>query len=266
MRLSDQIFGDGAVVRTPSCGRVRCVRHGDLQVDLEHADEVALVLNVTGTHRVSGRFDGVFRAETPPVNSVTIMPPGCRVQFEIEGWCRILAVTIPVGRPGWNIGGSLEPKVNTVDPELSGLIWRAATSDGDRVASALMLLEQHLVSSTRRKNTGYRKGGMAPVRLRHVLDFIEASPGKSPPLSELAAVARMSVFHFARAFAQSTGSPPHRYVVDRRVARAMAALEGSEPIQDVADRCGFANASHLSGHVRRMTGLTPSELRRRVLN
>lgn len=265
MRLSDQIFGDDAVVRAPSCGRVRCVRHGDLRVDLEHADEVALVLNVTGAHRVSGRFDGVFRAETPLVNSVTIMPPGCRVQFEIEGWCRILAVTIPVGGPASNIG-SMEPKVNTVDPELSGLIWRAATSDGDRVASALLLLEQHLMWSKRRKNTGYRKGGMAPVRLRHVLDFIEASLGKSPSLSELAAVARMSVFHFARAFAQSTGSPPHRYLIDRRVARAMAALEGYEPIQDVADRCGFANASHLSGHVRRVTGLTPSELRRRLVN
>ena len=102
---------------------------------------------------------------------------------------------------------------------------------------------------------------MAAGRLRRVLDFIEAGIAGPLPLADLARVAGMSRFHFARAFAASTGSPPHRYVLGRRVARAITALDKNLSGEDVAMECGFANVSHMGHHMRRVTGVTPRQAR-----
>ena len=53
-------------------------------------------------------------------------------------------------------------------------------------------------------------GGLAPLRLRRVIDLIEARLPEDLGLAELAALAGLSTHHFAAAFKASTGLPPHR--------------------------------------------------------
>jgi AraC family transcriptional regulator len=107
------------------------------------------------------------------------------------------------------------------------------------------------------------KGGLRAGRLRRVLDHIEAHAAEEIGLHRLAELAGLSRSHFARAFKQSVGVPPHEYLVRRRVERAKTLLRDRRrlTIAEVAQVAGFCDHSHLTNHFRRLTGATPSAYR-----
>jgi AraC family transcriptional regulator len=80
----------------------------------------------------------------------------------------------------------------------------------------------------------------------------------------MAAVARLSVYHFARQFRAATGLPPHQYVIARRVERARQLLEAGTHLSlaEVAAHVGFSDQSQLGHHFKRLLGVTPGQLRR----
>jgi AraC family transcriptional regulator len=105
-------------------------------------------------------------------------------------------------------------------------------------------------------------GGLPGAALRRVVEHIEANLHRNPSLSELSALAHMSAFHFARRFKQSTGMPPHRFVVRRRIEHAKALLASNgAPIALVARRVGFRTPGHFTTVFRRTTGMTPRAYR-----
>jgi len=82
-------------------------------------------------------------------------------------------------------------------------------------------------------------------------------------LTELAAVVGMNPHHFCRAFKQSTGCPPHRYVLNRRVERAKRLLtEDHLPLAEIGLTVGFQNQSHFTTVFHRLTGVTPKTYRK----
>ncbi|WP_033294345.1 helix-turn-helix domain-containing protein [Amycolatopsis jejuensis] len=82
-------------------------------------------------------------------------------------------------------------------------------------------------------------------------------------LTELAAAAGLSVSRFARRFKARTGLPPHRYLLRLRVEQAALLLRtGTEPIAEIAVRCGFSHQEHLTRVLRAQLGTTPAALRR----
>lgn len=106
------------------------------------------------------------------------------------------------------------------------------------------------------------KGGLSGRRLRAVTDFIGDNYERDLTLSELAQVAGMSPFHFAREFKRATGTTPHQYLIKFRVERAKSLLAGSElPLVEVGFRAGFSHQSHFSRLFRRLTGTTPLSYR-----
>ena len=60
--------------------------------------------------------------------------------------------------------------------------------------------------------------------MRRVREYVEVHLGESIDLSMLAAVAGLSVHHFARQFKQSAGVTPHLYLTQKRVERAQKML------------------------------------------
>lgn len=107
------------------------------------------------------------------------------------------------------------------------------------------------------------KGGLAPFRLRRVLDYIDTHLGEDMALAELAALAELSLPHFMRAFRVSTGHAPLRFIMLQRVARATALLLGSDtPLIKIAHDCGFADQAHMTTSFRRLAGNTPARIRR----
>ena len=101
------------------------------------------------------------------------------------------------------------------------------------------------------------------VRIRHVLDFISTHLGDEITLTELAQVAGMSTFHFARMFARTVGLQPHRYVSRLRLERAMAEIAaGKLSLFQIALSAGFSSQESFTRAFRRSTGLTPGQYRR----
>jgi AraC family transcriptional regulator len=102
---------------------------------------------------------------------------------------------------------------------------------------------------------------LSPRRMRLVTDYVEAHLDQDLSLHHVAAIAGLSVSHFKALFRRTAGLPLHQYIIHRRVARARALLiEGDLPISLVALEAGFAHQSHMARHMRRLLGMTPSDL------
>jgi AraC family transcriptional regulator len=101
-------------------------------------------------------------------------------------------------------------------------------------------------------------GGLSGFRLRRVQEFISANLEEELSLAELAEVADLSQFHFARAFRKSTGQTPQHYLMERRIERAKELLAKDDlPIVEVSLRTGFKNQSHFTTLFRKFTKFTP---------
>jgi len=104
--------------------------------------------------------------------------------------------------------------------------------------------------------------GLSAPRLQHVTEFIDDNLARALPLSELSAEAHMSPYHFSRLFKESTGVPPHRFVVQRRIDRACGLLlDGHLSIDAIARAVGFRTRSHFSMMFHRLTGTPPTVYR-----
>jgi transcriptional regulator GlxA family with amidase domain len=108
------------------------------------------------------------------------------------------------------------------------------------------------------------RGGLAPGALRRVREHIESSLSERIELGELARITGLSECHFSRAFRQSVGVPPHRYVMTRRVEVAANLIEQTNrSLTDIALAVGFADHSHFTRTFARMKRETPGAYRRR---
>jgi AraC-like DNA-binding protein len=109
------------------------------------------------------------------------------------------------------------------------------------------------------------RGGLAPAVPRRVCEYIDSHLDEDLRLETLASTAMLSMSHFARAFRDRVGVPPHRYVLQRRIDRAREMLAGTEsPLAEIAAAMGFADQSHFARHFHRTVGIAPSEFRRTV--
>ena len=99
--------------------------------------------------------------------------------------------------------------------------------------------------------------------MRRVREYVDVHLSESITLATLAAVAGLSMHHFAREFKQSLGVTPHHYLTQKRVERAQEMLVQTElSLSEIAYATGFSDQSHLARHFRHMLGTTPREFRR----
>lgn len=94
--------------------------------------------------------------------------------------------------------------------------------------------------------------------------MIEADITASLTNADLAKATRLSTNHFARAFRKSFACTPHRYVLQRRIARAKVLMSSSDEVLSlIALDCGFADQAHFCTVFRSIQGETPNAWRRR---
>jgi AraC family transcriptional regulator len=107
------------------------------------------------------------------------------------------------------------------------------------------------------------RGGLAPRSRRRVLEVIEQRLDGDLAVHELAREAGLSPAHFARAFKETFGRPPHQFILARRLERARALLDvPNARLSEVAAAVGFADQAHLTRLFRREFGLTPGAVLR----
>jgi AraC-like DNA-binding protein/PAS domain-containing protein len=106
------------------------------------------------------------------------------------------------------------------------------------------------------------RGGLPPGLTRRICDYIESNLSQRIGLAALAAMSGLSTYHFARAFHQSVGTPPHSYVLRRRLEHVEHLLRETQlPLSEIALATGFSDQSHLARHFHRLTGVSPSVAR-----
>lgn len=143
----------------------------------------------------------------------------------------------------------LKPQHGARDPQVVHLLFalreglsnaiQAENAYAEAIGRAIILrLHRAYASSATMR---LHRGGLSRASLRRVTEYIHAHLDCDLGLRNLAAVSGLSADHFARAFRESTGVPPHRYVLQRRLAHARRLLETSEmPIVEIASSLGFA--------------------------
>ena len=99
-------------------------------------------------------------------------------------------------------------------------------------------------------------------RLLRAKDRMDAASHEAWPVQRLASVSGVSEAHFARSFKQAFGTPPHRYLLTRRIERAKALLRDTElPITEIAFQTGWESLGTFGRTFRDITGENPSAVR-----
>jgi AraC family transcriptional regulator len=238
-----------------------------------------LVLFARTPEKLELRYEGVKRHGPPPVRAISVVPAGGPAWLRSSGSKDQLHVFLEpdlVARVAAEAFG-LDPARLTVPPldglDLPHLRAAMAAVDAELTAGGAggplaaeslanvpaVHLIRHVLAPPQPARR--RDGTLPRAKLRAVVEYIEENLDACPTLEQMAAVARLSPYHFARQFKAATGLPPHQYVILRRVERAKQLLQAGIDLSlpDVAAHAGFSDQGQLSRHFKRLVGVTPGQ-------
>lgn len=116
-------------------------------------------------------------------------------------------------------------------------------------------------AGARRSEPDKLRGGLSSAARRRALEMIELNLDAKLTIETLAAEVGLSPAHFARAFRESVGQPPHRYMLRQRLEHARRLLDvGDLTLSSVAQRSGFADQPHFTRLFKREFGVTPGSV------
>lgn len=228
----------------------------------------ATCLDLPGKPRFHRRFGGM-----------NIVPAGFQSRWDIEQPIEMLCLRLPttsLATVAQEMGLDparvlLQPHRQVHDDRLS-LVMRALHAErmegmphgrffAESLENALCARLLHAYASRKllshRTRARFSDEGMQRL-LAHIDEHLEDT---ELTLAELARVAGTSISYLKLAFKDALGRPVHRYIVERRLERAVALLQKGTPISDAAAAAGFAHASHLALWSRRLLQRTPQQIR-----
>lgn len=154
----------------------------------------------------------------------------------------------------WATVGKLYGEMS--DPGMSGALYAETIG---RMLALETLRSQHGQAIPQSP----RSGGLTPRQLRIVTGWMTEYLAEPMSLAALASLVGLTPWHFCRAFRQSTGHPPHRWLAEQRIMRARQLLaDPRHTITDVAFAVGFAGSSQFARAFRRAMGISPLDYRR----
>jgi AraC family transcriptional regulator len=238
-----------------------------------------LVLVMRPPQEMELRFDGVKRHVPPPAGAVILVPAGTQGRVRWSGgfdWLHVYLEPGLVARVAAE-AFDLDPARLTVPPldslelpplrAVIGAVGAELTAGGaggplaaESLANVMAVhLLRHVLAP--RSPAHGRDGTLPRGRLRTVIEFVEEHLDVGLTLEQMAAVARLSAYHFARQFKAATGLPPHQFVIMCRVERAKQLLQagGDFSLAEVAARAGFSDQSQFTRHFKRLVGVTPGQ-------
>jgi AraC family transcriptional regulator len=252
------------------------------QASVPAFDLDALVIQIRGATPLTSKIARTLKSVRSEPGDIYLVPKGEATEWAAGEPCELLhlyatpALLSAVALQTADIDPrriELKPRVQLRDPLIHqiGLAMlselRSAGPLGRLyIESLTQLLVVHLLRAhtTARVGAPEPVGGLSPISLRYVLEYIGAHLSHELSLESLAELTGLSAYHFARLFTQSVGLSPHRYVVRRRLEEAKRLLlNGTHTIAEVATLTGFADQSHLHRLFKQRFGITPGSLLKR---
>lgn len=196
----------------------------------------------------------ILNAEVPVTVLHVHLPVGLMVESAERLWRRPVSI------------GSLPDTLAAEDQAVGAVVRalaRAAEYELDETyaETAAAFLAAHLLA--RLAGIGLpRHPGSDDRRVASAMAYLHEHYESQVRISDLAAGAGLSQYHFIRLFHRTTGESPYRYLTRLRVARARWRLEASTAtVAEIAYACGFPSPSALAAAFRREVGVTPHEYR-----
>ena len=240
-----------------------------------------LILYVRPPEELDLVYEGVKRHVPPPAGAISLVPAGTPSRGRWSGRVDMLQTFLEPGLVTRVAAEAFDldparlaiPPLDALDlPHLRTAMGAVnaeliAGGAGGRLVSESLahVLAVQLIRhiSAPHKPVRTREGKLPRARLRAVIEYIEEHLDASLSLEHMAAVARLSAFHFARQFRAATGLPPHQYVIRRRVERARQLLQAGTDLSlaEVAACTGFSDQSQFCHHFKRLIGITPGQFR-----
>lgn len=245
--------------------------------ELPENDDFIIAYHSAGSRKVRAACNGPWSRTTSIPGRVSVIPPGRKVEYRIDGEVEFSSVHFPrelvdglaqngfVAQPDFRFAFEDEFASSC----MKVLLEEAASTQFrfpyvHAVARALIV---HLTET-------YRDGKVPPPpdarqpdehtarKLDRMLDYIDASLSEHLTLEDMARRVGVSRAHFARRFRDVTGMTPHRYLTLRRVEKARKLLQQSDAcLAEIALEVGFSNQAHFSSVFHAVTGVTPSHYR-----
>lgn len=262
----------GAVTRTQT---------GPNEIAFSAPAHMALVMFTPQPHREVALNSDRRTVSLAPVGTIEVVPAGAElfaswrvakenilVAFSPRALDRLAAVEFQkegiVFRPPQP--GLVDQKALVIAGLLRQEFQREAGLNELCIESLITLFGAHLMrtySSYNEISGRAIHGGLSPAAWRRVTDYIHANLSENLSVARLAQVAGLSPTHFLRAFRQTCGQAPHRYVVAQRLALAEHLVQTTDmPFAAVAKAAGFSSNSHMTATMRRVRGSTPKDVRR----
>ena len=251
------------------------------EISLSPLTHHTLVLITRPPEHLDLRYEGVNRHVPLPAGSISVVPAGSPARWRWDGPKDSLHIYLEPGLVARVAAEAFDldparvtvPPIDGLDlPHLRAALWAVDAElmsggaggrlSAESLANVLAVDLIRHVLAPRRPARG-PDGALPQGRLRAVIDYIEDQLDAGPTLEQMAAVARLSPYHFARQFKAATGLPPHQYVIARRVERARHLLQAGTDLSlaEVAAHAGFSDQSQLSRHFKRLIGVTPGHFR-----
>ena len=152
----------------------------------------------------------------------------------------------------------------------SGIDLALALVEDDLGRAAALIIARHLVVFLRRPGNQAQFSVQLAAQtarrepLREVQQWISEHPGGDLSVESLAARARLSPRHFARAFQAETGTTPGRYVEGVRLEHARRLLEDTpDGVEEISRASGYGTPEAMRRAFVKTLGSAPAEYRRR---
>ena len=276
------------VARMGEAGRSDIRRYVDTPPEMRQPalSENLICMHLGGAKEVRRWYDGHMDVHTVELGSVTIMPADQSNRWLTRGPIDFAHVTLAPQlveqiaaeefEGGLN-GLHLIDSVGLRDPQLEALLTALVGAVENRsgagrlypdsllVVLIVRLLDRHSTLSgpvTWDAAAAFSRGGLAPWRLRRVVDYMHEQIAKDISLADLTALTGLSRAQFFRAFKQSTGATPHRYLTALRLDAARMMLhQHDHEISTIGAALGLPRPASFAALFRQRFGLTPKAYR-----
>ncbi|HEV7321466.1 MAG TPA: AraC family transcriptional regulator [Ensifer sp.] len=272
-------------VKSISAGQITVTRTCSDRFDLQLAPAipVAEAFNVIvqmrdfDAHRLWRRGELVFEGGHPKA-SIAItdlrdqwqchhLSPFDNVRFHIP-FASMRAFAEQAGRGEYV---SLAPVQGRADPVMFGLAQALLPSLDEPARANPLFVEQISLAALAHLSQTYgglhfpvdKKGTLAPWQERLATEFLVAHFNTPFSVGDLATQCELSRSYFNKAFKESFGCTPSRWLTEYRVARVKECLGEDAPLAEIAIQCGFADQSHMTRVFTGAVGETPARYRKK---
>ena len=250
-----------------------------------HVENREVIYSREDVHTLSLYLDGglkSFRTDKPDLKGgpgkFCLMPKGSNSKWAVRDKVNFVHLYISQQCLNWFVvttfdldarDGCLPEILYESDNSIRSKLLNCVHLLTNSMPANLMILEQEisciLHSLLQPKFNSSRKtpryGGLSPFVRKQTREYLEANYGNKISLSEMAEIAQLSVFHFAKMFRQSFGYSPADYLTQLRVEKAKTLLQTDSKLVDISLDLGFSSQSHMTQAFKSRCGKTPYQYR-----